>query len=101
MFQVSSKGKYPKEPKVGNFLEICRKDFNNFKEHDYKSISHYLSVLVTVYENRGLNPEVIEEQKQNFEQIRKLISSQGNEQITFSNFLRTFPSCLPHRELLF
>jgi hypothetical protein len=101
MSQVFSKGKYPKEPRVGNFLEICQKDFDDFKKHDYKSIFRYLSMLVTVYENRGFNSEVIQRQKQNLEQIKQLIDQgKANEQVAFVNFFRSFPSCLPHRELL-
>ena len=96
MIKVFSKGKYPKEPRDGNCLEICRKDFNNFKERDYKTIFLYLSTLVAEYEKIGLNPEEINEQKKDLEQIKQLID-QGNEKIAFHNFMRTFPSCLPYR----
>jgi hypothetical protein len=96
MIEVSSKGKYPKEPRNGNYLVICRKDFVDFKERDNKSILEYLSTLVANYEERGLNPDTIQTQKKNLEQIKELID-QGNEKIAFRNFMRTFPSCLPYR----
>jgi hypothetical protein len=93
---VTSKGKYPKEPRNGNDLVICRKDFIDFKEQDNKSILEYLSTLVANYEKRGLNPDTIQTQKKNLEQIKELID-QGNETVAFRNFMRTFPSCLPYR----
>lgn len=96
MIEVSSKGKYPKEPKGGNFLETCRKDFRIFKERDSSAFLSYLSQLVPDYEKRGLNPERIKRQKENLENIRNLIES-GNEKVAFRNFLRTFPTCMPYR----
>jgi hypothetical protein len=97
---VTSKGKYPKEPRNGNYLVICRKDFIDFKEQDNKSILEYLSTLVANYEKRGLNPDTIQTQKKNLEQIKELID-QGNETVAFRNFMRTFPSCLPYRDQRF
>ena len=96
MTEVTSKGKYPKDPRRGNYLEICGIDFKNFKERDYSTIFSYLSTLVTDYEKRGLNPEPIKQQKANLENIKKLIES-GNEKVAFQNFIRSFPACLPYR----
>ncbi|TFF83945.1 MAG: hypothetical protein EU552_02075 [Promethearchaeota archaeon] len=96
MIRVASKGKYPKEPREGDFLEICRKDFKNFKDRDHRTIFLYLSALVNEHENSGLNPETIIKQKENLEQIKKLIDK-GNEKVAFHQFIRAFPSCLPHR----
>jgi len=96
MIKVSSKGKYPKEPREGNHLENCTKDFKNFKERDHKIIISHLSMLVTEYEKKGLNSERIKRQKESMEQIKELID-RGNEQVAFHNFIRAFPSCLPHR----
>ncbi len=93
---VTSKGKYPKEPRNGNYLESCRKDFIDFKERDNKAIIAYLSTLVANYEKGGLNPRTIQRQKTNLKQIKELID-QGNEKVAFRNFMRTFPSCLPYR----
>ena len=97
MIRLSSKEKYPKEPRIGYNLDICRKDFEDFKERDYKAILAHLSMLVTDYQKKGLNPELIKRQKENLEDIKELIDL-GNEKIAFHNFLRTFPSCLPYRE---
>ena len=96
MIELSSKGKYPKEPEGGNLLEICRKDFKNFREHDSSAFLPYLSTLVIEYENRGLNPERIKQHKENLENLKKQIES-GNEKVAFHNFLRTFPTCMPYR----
>ena len=93
---VTSKGKYPRRPQEGNITTNCFRDFRNLKEQEGKWIFEYLSKLITTYENKGLDPTVIKTQKTNLKQIKTLID-QGNEKIAFRNFIRSFPSCLPHR----
>jgi hypothetical protein len=97
---VTSKGKYPKEPRNWNYLEICRKEFIDLMERDNKSLFEYLSILVANYEKRGLKPDTIQRQKKSLEQIKELIN-QGNKKVAFRNFMRTFPSCLPFRATRF
>jgi len=47
----------------------------------------------------GLDPKVINNQKDNLEGIKKLFS-EGKEDTAFSLFFRTFPMCLPYRARL-
>ena len=46
-----------------------------------------------------MDPEFINDHKNNMERIRNLIE-EGEEDITFSLFFRSFPTCLPHRSRL-
>ena len=46
-----------------------------------------------------MDPELINNQKDNMEKVKKLIK-EGKEDIAFSLFFRTFPTCLPHRSRL-
>lgn len=93
-----SKEKDPKEPKGGNFLEICRKDFRDFKEKKGEPIIEFLSNLIMEQERKGKEPGIIIQQKFNLENVRKLIK-EGNERNAFSLFYRTFPYCMPYRSL--
>jgi len=90
------KGKFPRKPEYIKILEICRKDFKNFKEDNGEKIIENLDSQIkntgqfTTPNNKSLV------QKDNLERVRKLIQ-EGKEDFAFSLFFRTFPSCLPHR----
>lgn len=90
------KGKFPRKPEYSKILEICRKDFKNFKEDNGEKIIENLDSQI---KNTGqfTTPNNISlVQKDNLERVRKLIQ-EGKEDFAFSLFFRTFPSCLPHR----
>ncbi len=91
-----AEGKFPKKPAYGSFLEICRKDFRNFKRENGIRLMSLFNSRIKDFSRRGMNIEVINEQKDNLERVRKLIKD-GRDDIAFSLFFRTFPTCLPHR----
>jgi len=93
---VISKGKDPKYPKDGNYLDFCRKDFRDFKDKDGPEIIKILSTLVKDMENKGNKPVVLVQQKTSLENVMKLIS-EGKKNVAFSEFYRTFPTCMPYR----
>ena len=96
MLQAHSDGKFPKKPEFGNFLEICWKDFRNFREKYNENDLELLSLLVMEREDRIRRPEVLQVHKEQLDAIKGLIE-RGNERAAFTQFYRTFPTCLPHR----
>lgn len=87
---ILSMEKDPKDPREGNYLDLCYKDFRNFKEKNGKDILEFLSKLIKEQEGRGNRPEIIRNQKINLENAVKLLK-EGNDIKAFSNFHRTFP----------
>ena len=98
MSNALSKGRYPRQPDVAAVYTSCREDFRKFKERDGTVLSEYLSTLITVLERKGINPDIYKIQKDNLEEIKKLIK-RGKEKIAFTHFTRTFPHCVPHRSI--
>jgi hypothetical protein len=96
MSYTIANGKFPKKPDYGNVLEACRKDFKNFKnDNGNRVIEQVNSQIKRLAHSGGLN-NILIEQKENLEKTRSLIR-EGKEDVAFSVFFRTFPSCLPHR----
>jgi hypothetical protein len=77
-------------------LEACRKDFRNFKNDDDNKTFELINEIFIRHGLLGVDPKTPSSQKNNMESIRKLLS-EGKEDVAFSVFFRTFPSCLPHR----
>jgi len=94
-----AEGKFPKKPGYGNILEACRKDFRNFKRDNGSKVYELLNEGILQIAELGMDPILINNQKDNMESIRKLIKEE-KEDIAFSLFFRTFPTCLPHRSRL-
>ena len=94
-----AEGKFPKKPGYGNILEVCRKDFRNFKIDNGNKVYELLNERSLRFTELEMNPILINNQKDNMESIRKFIK-EGKEDIAFSLFFRTFPTCLPHRSRL-
>lgn len=91
-----SKGKDPKEPREGYFLEICKKDFRSFKDKEGPEILKLLSSLIKTSEMRENKPSIFKQQENNLENVFKLLK-EGKEEEAFSQFYRTFPTCMPYR----
>ena len=91
-----AKGKFPKKPEYGKVLEICRKDFRNFKEDNGNKVIENLDCRIENIAQLNTPNNILLNQKENLESVRKLIQ-EGKDNIAFSIFYRTFPSCLPHR----
>jgi len=51
--------KDPKDPRDGNYLDLCYKDFRNFKEKNGKDTIEFLSKLIKEQEGRGNRPDLI------------------------------------------
>jgi hypothetical protein len=91
-----AEGKFPKKPSYGNVLEACRKDFRNFKKDDGNQLLELMNERVQLFTEMNIDPKLIIDQKDNLENVRKLVR-EGKDDVAFSLFFRTFPSCLPHR----
>ena len=87
---ILSMEKDPKDPRDGNYLDLCYKDFRNFKEKNGKDIIEFLSKLIKEQEGRANRPDLIQNQKINLENAVKLLK-EGNDIKAFSNFRRTIP----------
>ncbi len=96
MVYTIAKGKFPKKPEFGKVLEVCRKDFRNLKEDNGNKVIENLDFRIKSTAQLGTPNNILINQKENIENIRKLLH-EGKEDIAFSVFFRTFPSCLPHR----
>ena len=96
MSNALSEGRYPRQPNIATVLTTCREDFRKFKEKNGTELSEYLSTLITVFETKGINPDIYKIQKENLEEIRTLLEK-GQERTAFTHFTRTFPHCVPHR----
>ncbi|MFX1308071.1 MAG: hypothetical protein ACFE8C_00070 [Promethearchaeota archaeon] len=88
--------KFPKKPGYGNILEVCRKEFRNFKKDNGNTLIQHFNSRIERLAEIGLPNKLLIAQKENLENVRKLINDR-KEDIAFSIFFRTFPSCLPHR----
>ena len=91
-----AEGKFPKKPGYGNVLEACRKDFRNFKNDNGNALIEHYSFRIKNLEQNGAPNQILINQKENLENVKRLIH-EGKEDIAFSIFFRTFPSCLPNR----
>jgi len=88
-------GKFPKKPE-SNILEVCRKDFRRFKDIGENKIDEFSYKRIVSSTQENIDPEILFTQKENIESIRNLIKK-GRENVAFSLFFSTFPTCLPHR----
>jgi hypothetical protein len=95
-----AKGKFPKKPGSSKIVVFCRKDFKDFKKDNGNRLIEHLNSRIKMLERLGFPNREIISQKGNLESVRKLII-EGKEDIAFSIFFRTFPSCLPHRSHIF
>ena len=100
MVYTMAEGKFPKKPGYGNVLEACRKDFRNFKKDNGNALLEHFSSRIENLEQIGTPNQILNDQKENLENVKRLIHK-GKEDIAFSIFFRTFPSCLPHRSRSF
>ena len=96
MAYTIAEGKFPKKPEYGNFLEVCRKDFRKFKDIEENTIEEFLYNQVLPPTQGDIDPRTFLVQKERIEAFKKLIK-EGREEVAFSLFFRTFPTCLPHR----
>ena len=96
MAYTIAEGKFPKKPKYGSFLKSCYKDFRNFKRDNEKRFDEILE-LNPHQDNEIKNKSaLLEELKNNLEIVKKFLR-EGREDVAFSLFYRSFPTCLPHR----
>ena len=96
MSYTIAKVKFPKKPVSEKVLEACKKDFKNFKkDNGNKLIEKIQSEIKSTEQINTPNKDLIE-QNDNLKMVRDLIR-EGREDVAFSIFFRTFPSCLPHR----
>lgn len=96
MTYTIAEGKFPKKPEYDNFLEVCRKDFRKIKDTNEGNLDKFFYRRNVPFIQSAIDPKIINAQKENIESIRNLIK-EGREDVAFSLFFRTFPTCLPHR----
>ena len=95
MVYTIAESKFPKKPEY-NTLEACRKDFRKFKDIGEDKLDELFRKRVVPSTQATVDTKIIFAQKENIDNIRKLIK-EGREGVAFSQFFRTFPTCLPHR----
>jgi hypothetical protein len=91
-----AEGKFPKKPGYGNLLEACRKDFRNFKDNFNNEVKTFLDKPYNGLNQARRNFLLLNNKVESIEEIGKLIRD-NKEEVAFSMFFRTFPSCLPYR----
>jgi len=96
MAYTIAESKFPKKPKYGSFLESCYKDFRNFKRDNEKRFDEILELKPHQNNEIKNNIALQEDLKNNLEIVKKFLK-EGREDVAFSLFYRTFPTCLPHR----
>ena len=96
MVYTIADGKFPKKPNDGTLLEACRKDFRNFKNDNGIEVEKHLNERISRLVQMGIDPTVVNAQIDNMGGIKKLIR-RGQDEIAFSYFFKTFPTCLPFR----
>ncbi|MFW9827016.1 MAG: hypothetical protein ACFFEY_05280 [Candidatus Thorarchaeota archaeon] len=96
MVFTMAEGKFPKKPNDGIIIETCRKEFRNFsKDHEEKLINSLNSQIKTLNQI-GVPSNDLKQHIESLKSIKKLVK-EGKEDIAFTIFFKTFPSCLPHR----
>lgn len=96
MSYTIAKEKFLKRTVSEKVLEACKRDFRNFKKDDgNRDIEQFQSEIKKSDQLETPN-NVLIEQKDRLEILRDLIR-EGKDDVAFSLFFRTFPSCLPHR----
>ncbi len=96
MSHTLTREKFPKKPEYNKILEGCKKDFKRFKQDSEEAINGHIESQIKENTLRSELNTVLTNQKETLDTIRQLIQ-EGKEDIAFSLFFRTFPSCLPHR----
>jgi len=96
MSYTIAKEKFPKKPVSEKVLELCKKDFKNFKNDDGNRVIESFQSEIKSNNQIDTPNSVLIEQKERLEMIRDL-NREGKEDVAFSLFFRTFPTCLPHR----
>ena len=91
-----AEGKFPKKPGDGNLLEACRKDFRNFKNNINNKEKIFLNERHNRLVQNIVDSTLFSKQNESIEKIMNLLK-ENKEDVAFSMFFRTFPSCLPHR----
>lgn len=96
MSYTIAKEKFPKKPVSEKVIEVCKKDFRNFKKDNGNRVIELIQSEIKNADQMNTPNKVLIEQNENLEMIRNLIR-ESREDVAFSIFFRTFPSCLPHR----
>jgi len=96
MSYTIAKEKFPKKPVSEKVIEVCKKDFRNFKKDNGNRVIELIQSEIKNADQMNTPNKVLIEQNENLEMIRNLIR-ESRKDVAFSIFFRTFPSCLPHR----
>jgi len=98
MSYVLSKERFPQKPDIAYVSEICKKDFKRFKENKGTVLIERLSSLITNLETIGIKTDLYTKQKDVLESVNELIKMDA-EDVAFTQFIKAFPYCLPHRSI--
>lgn len=100
MAQTFSEGKPPRKPYEYGSLVICKQDFEDYKNFLENKPEKYDEVLThRLFKEFGIDNTFIEFHNQSSNRLRELIKK-GEEKRAFSEFIQSFPSCLPNRTYL-
>ncbi|TFG26024.1 MAG: hypothetical protein EU532_10890 [Promethearchaeota archaeon] len=100
MAETFSEGKPPRKPYEYGNLVICKEDFYDYKNFLVNTPETYNENLTyRLFKEFGVDDTFIEFHNQSSNRLRELIKK-GREKMAFSEFIQSFPSCLPNRTYL-
>ena len=100
VIQSSSEGKTPRKPHEYGNVVICKKDFETYKRFlENKQVKDVKFDAVSLFRELGVD-NAFNEFHDTFSNNLKNLIKKGKEDIAFSQFIQSFPSCLPNRTFL-
>jgi len=100
VIQSFSDEKSPRKPHEQGNVVICKKDFETYKKFlENKQVQDGKFDAVSLFRELGVD-NAFNEFHDTFSNNLKNLIKKGNEDIAFSQFIQSFPSCLPNRTYL-
>ena len=97
MAQTFSEGKPPRKPYEYGNVVICKEDFEDYKKFlEYKPEKYNKALTLRLFREFKIDNTFIEFHNKFSSRFKELISK-GKENLAFSQFIQSFPSCLPNR----
>ena len=100
MAQTFSEGKPPRKPYEYGNIVICKEDFEDYKKFlEQKPEKYNKDLTHRVFREFGIEKTFIEFHNKFSNHLKELIKK-GKQDMAFSLFVQSFPSCLPNRTYL-
>jgi hypothetical protein len=100
VIQSFSEGKPPRKPHEYGNVVICKKDFETYKKFlENKQVQDGKFDAASLFRELGVD-NAFNEFHDMFSSHLKDLMKKGKEDVAFSQFIQSFPSCLPNRTYL-